>query len=117
MAMSVHQPWHQQLSAIADDADTGILGCDCSKRSRFPNRAVHDHNCACRDHAGCSEARIGDHVCAPHDDGLSHSFAPLQFGTPAVAWTMATYSTMAKEEEAVLVREKDQRFETPLLQR
>jgi hypothetical protein len=30
---------------------------------------------------------------------------------------MATYSTMAKEEESVLVREKDQRFEAPLLQR
>ena len=46
-------------------------------------------------------ARIGDHVCAPHDDGLSHSFAPLQFDTPVVAWTMGTYFTMAKEEEAV----------------
>jgi hypothetical protein len=30
---------------------------------------------------------------------------------------MATYSTMAKEEEAVLVRERDQRFKSPLLQR
>jgi hypothetical protein len=35
----------------------------------------------------------------------------LQFGTPTVAWTMATYSTMAKEEEAVLVRERDLIYE------
>ena len=91
----------------------GYLGAIAANGPRFFNRAVHDHNCAGRDHAGCSEARIGDHVCAPHDNGLSHSFAPLQFGTPAVVWTMATYSTMAKEEEAVLAPERDQRFESP----
>src|SRR6266436_6822407 len=40
MAMSVHQPRHQQLSAVTDDADTGIFGRDCGKRSRLPDGAV-----------------------------------------------------------------------------
>src|SRR6266446_4149614 len=84
MAMSVHQARHQQLSAVTDDADTGIFGRDCGKRSRLPDGAVHDHNCAGRDHPRCSEARIGDCICAPHDDGLGHSLAPLQFGEPAL---------------------------------
>src|SRR5580704_12296571 len=44
MAMSVHQPRHQQLSAVADDAGTEIFGRDCGKRSRLPDGAVHDHN-------------------------------------------------------------------------
>src|SRR4029077_12355994 len=85
MAMSVHQPRHQQLSAVTDDADTGIFGRDCGKRSRLPDGAVHDDNCAVWDHPRCSEAWIGDRICAPHDDGLGHRLAPLQFGTLAVA--------------------------------
>src|SRR6266850_763188 len=84
MAMSVHQSGHQQLSAVTNDADIGIFLRDCGKRSRLPDGAVHDHNCAGRDHTKCSEARIGDCICAPHDDGLGHSLTSLQFGTPAV---------------------------------
>ena len=60
----------------------GYLGAIAAKRSCLPDGAVHDHNCAGRDHTRCSEARIGDCICAPHDDGLGHSLAPLQFGTP-----------------------------------
>ena len=33
MAVSVHQPRHQQLRAVADDAGTGIFGSDCGERA------------------------------------------------------------------------------------
>src|SRR5712671_3241616 len=82
MAVRVHQSGHQQLSAVADDADIGIFGRDCRERSGLPNGAVHDHNRTGRYHTRCSAARIGDCICAPHDDGLGHSLAPLQFGEP-----------------------------------
>src|SRR3984893_15299085 len=75
MAVSVHQPRHQQLRAVADDAGTGIFGRDCGERSRFPDLAVRNHNSAGLDHTRCSEAWIGDYICAPHDDGLGHSLA------------------------------------------
>src|SRR5580700_11764118 len=54
MTVRVHQSRHQQLSAVTDDADIGIFLRDCGKRSRLPDGAVHDHNCAVRDYPGCS---------------------------------------------------------------
>ena len=41
----------------------------------FPDGAVRNHNSAGLDHTRYSEARIGDYICAPHDDGLGHSLA------------------------------------------
>jgi hypothetical protein len=64
MAVSVHQPRHEQLRAVADDAGTGIFGRDCGERSRFPDGAVRNHNSVGLDHTRCSEARIGDYICA-----------------------------------------------------
>src|SRR5260370_3754490 len=85
MAMRVPQPRHQQLSAVADDADTGIFGRDCGERSRLPDGAVRNHNCAGLDHTRRSEARVSDYICAPHDDALGHRLAPLHFGSAADA--------------------------------
>jgi hypothetical protein len=77
MAMSVHQTGHQQLSAVAEDAGTGILGCNCRERARFLDGAVHYDNCAGRDHTGRSEARIGDCIRGARDYGPGHDLAPL----------------------------------------
>jgi hypothetical protein len=56
---------------------TGIFGSDCVERARLPDDAVHDHNRARRDHSGCSETRIGDCVCTPHDDCVGHNLGPF----------------------------------------
>jgi hypothetical protein len=66
-----------QLSAVTGDVGTGIFGSDCVERARLPDDAVHDHNRAGRDHSGCSETRIGDCVCAPHDDCIGHNLGPF----------------------------------------
>src|SRR5260370_15304672 len=40
MAMSVRQPRHQQLSAVADDNGTGIFDLTCDNTPRIPDWAV-----------------------------------------------------------------------------
>jgi hypothetical protein len=52
-----------------------LAGQPRGERSRFPDGAVRNHNSAGLDHTRYSEARIGDYICAPHDDGLGHSLA------------------------------------------
>jgi hypothetical protein len=37
------------------------------------------------DHAGCIEARVGDCICAPHDDGLSALPLPFDWQACIVA--------------------------------
>jgi len=109
MAVSVHQPRHQQLRAVADDAGTGIFGRDCGERSRFPDGAVRNHNSAGLDHTRCS--RIGDYICAPHDDGLGHSLAhpcnsarPRSRARTSFLWRALTYTRCCGKNRQGTVR-------------
>src|SRR6516225_11890874 len=85
MAMSVDQTGHQQLCAVTDDVGARIFGCDFGETAGLLDDAVDDYNCPGRDHARCSEARIGDRICAAHDDGVGHDLAPLQISAPTGA--------------------------------
>ena len=69
----------------APHAGAGIFGRDCGERSRFPDGAVRNHNSAGLDHTRCSEARIGDYICARMMVVSVIALHTLAISLPAVA--------------------------------
>src|SRR5438046_7124705 len=81
--LSQHLGGKVELFAKREDCNSGLaFGGNKLRKLEY---IVPDAIASNADTLRCSEARIGDCVCAPHDDGLGHCLAPLQFGTPAVA--------------------------------
>ena len=78
--LTAHLGGDVEIFAKREDCNSGLaFGGNKLRKLEY---IVPDAIASNADTLRCSEARIGDCVCAPHDDGLGHCLAPLQFGTP-----------------------------------